>query len=101
GGGNPNDILFSKPEQSAFLFEAFPNPSSGSVTVRFSLEKSEPAKLTVFNTTGELLQEIAFDAGEKGSQTYSWNGNNVPTGLYLFKLDIGGKSESKLISLLR
>lgn len=68
----------------------FPNPTNnGDVTVDLSLRKPNFVAVSIYNATGQLI--ISYSEEYFKDKTYRFDFDNYPTGLYLLKLDIGGR----------
>jgi hypothetical protein len=86
-------------EQSSIYisdFVVYPNPFTEGITIKFNhnLTQAFSYKLNIFNTTGQLVQSIN-NSKVSGQFEYSilWdgrdlNGNPVPSGNYIFSLEI-------------
>lgn len=88
------------------LKSAYPNPFNGSILIEFSLPSDRHAVIDIFDVLGRKICTL-LDAKIKGGQ-YSviWtgkdNGNkDVASGIYFCRLDAGGISTTKKLSLLR
>ncbi len=84
------------------LGAAYPNPTSGTVTVPFTLKESQAVTLRVFDVTGRLVAVVAENAlfGE-GSHTVQWDGSALPSGVYLLRLTGGGQVDTERLVVLR
>jgi hypothetical protein len=68
-----------------------PNPVTESTTIRFSLAKGGDISLQVYNTSGELVRELASTRHEAGNYAQEWDLTDdlhrpVPAGTYLVQL---------------
>ncbi len=100
-------------EQAATLFaeaitlEAFPNPFSQQLTIEFLSPREEQVNIHVFNLHGQLVRNL-FDgqvnAGEHMKQ--QWDGTDrsgmqLPSGMYLVRLQAGEEVVNKRVLLQR
>jgi hypothetical protein len=77
------------------IHPVFPNPFSGSVTIRFELNRHCKTKLEVYNATGKLVAIPVDEENEPGSYFISWDGKNangvpVEDGMYYFRMTVNG-----------
>ena len=75
-----------------------PNPWQGSTTIRFSLEKAEAARLTVFDVQGRSIRTLRDGMQSAGLQQVIWDGRNdrgalAPTGVYFYRLETADHTE--------
>ena len=75
------------------LHQNFPNPFNPSTEIKFALDESSHASLTIFNTKGEKVKTIFENKSfpEDEVQSVVWDGKdesgrNVASGIYLYQL---------------
>ena len=74
---------------SNFQLEVYPNPTSGPVNFKFTLDESAKATLEIFSMTGALMDRI-FDADvEKGMEQTALLNKQLPEGVYIYRLTYG------------
>ena len=88
------------------LAQNYPNPFNPRTTISFSVAKSGYAKLSVYNSRGELIRTLLNDNICRGNYSIDWDGNDdkgksVSSGLYLYKLEINGINQIKKMLLLK
>lgn len=100
------DVLVStheeKPQNSTSnTLSAFPNPTSGATTIRFTLEKGSPVHLSVYDLTGRLLQNLFVGQFPVGTHEHLWTPkDHLPSGVYLLRLYTNqAVRQSKLVYL--
>jgi thiol-disulfide isomerase/thioredoxin len=60
----------------------YPNPFQDNATIEFNLDKSEFLKVTVFDVTGKVVQDIPNQLYNVGNHKINVDGNNLESGLY-------------------
>jgi Secretion system C-terminal sorting domain len=84
------------------LSQNFPEPFNPSTTIQFTVPNDGRATLKVFNSLGQAVATL-FD-GEAATGTYNqvqFNASNLAGGIYLARLEFGGKMELKKMLLLK
>ena len=81
------------------LNQNYPNPFNPSTTIEFSIQNDSKVELTIYNIKGQKVKTLANDQYTKGNHSAIWNGDEesgkvVSSGIYLYKLNINGKTES-------
>ena len=76
------------------LGDNYPNPFNPTTTVEFKLPIGADVTLNVYNLLGERVATIYNSYAQPGNYKATWNGldangNQVPSGTYLFELDAG------------
>jgi hypothetical protein len=84
------------------LLAAAPNPSSGPITVEFSLPDAAAARLELLDIAGRRLwhQQV----GDRGAGDHSLaidRAANFPAGIYLVRLVHGGESRTARVGIIR
>lgn len=74
--------------QGTNLFVVYPNPASGEINFRYTLDSQAPVQLTVYDMTGRNIKEVVHtDHQQTGSYTYTVD---LPArGIFIAKLSIG------------
>ena len=73
------------------LFQNYPNPFNPSTTIKFTNSKFGDVKLEVYNINGQFVKSLQNGKLKAGYYSYNFNGNNLPSGVYLYKLSTEGK----------
>jgi hypothetical protein len=107
------------PPSSFLLFSAFPNPFNPVTTIRFNLPQACRVTLEVFDVRGRKVgthgmrsRASGGDQGalraplqgvwmEAGSHEATFDGSNLPSGVYLYRLTIGAHVASGKMVLLK
>lgn len=74
---------------------AYPNPSNGKVSIRFSLEEEKNIELTVVNTTGQVVKHVANSAITAGNNLLELDLSGSPAGVYYCRVKAGDKTGVK------
>jgi hypothetical protein len=72
----------------------YPNPSSGSVTINYSLLNAQYVQVWIHNAQGQMVNKIQSKIEASGNHSQIWDGNNiegnrVSPGTYFFKIQAG------------
>ncbi|MCA9759566.1 MAG: T9SS type A sorting domain-containing protein [Candidatus Eisenbacteria bacterium] len=71
----------------------YPNPFESSTRIRFDLPEDGTARLSVYDVTGRQLGVLFDGETSAGTHEVEFQGKDLPTGLYLYRLDTSGRSE--------
>jgi photosystem II stability/assembly factor-like uncharacterized protein len=93
--------LFLTSPLSAVLHQNFPNPFNPSTTIRYGLPNRSPVTLTVFNTLGQQAAVLQNGEQDAGYHEVTFDGKNLSSGVYFYRLRAGGFVETKRLLLLR
>jgi PKD repeat protein len=88
------------PHSQNLMLSNYPNPFNPETKIQFSTEQSGIAQVTIYNSKGQKIITL-FDNEVVNSRLYEivWNGkddnnNAVASGVYMYKLDLNGKTEA-------
>ena len=78
-----------------------PNPARGPVSMSYSLAAPGPARLDVFDALGRLVGTLAEGEHAAGEHPVSWDASAVSTGVYVVRLEAGGRRVSRRVVVVR
>ena len=89
----------------AVLHAAWPNPSSQSTRLRFTLADAQDVSLDVIDVAGRRVRALARGHRAAGSHDLSWDlagdgGRRVPAGLYFLRLATAGGQDARRVVVL-
>jgi len=94
--GDENINLSSADEQNKMvyqttqLFPSYPNPARDQITLGFSLADAQKVRLELFDAKGILIRCFLENKNyPPGLHKYTLNVDNIPAGLYFYKLTAG------------
>lgn len=83
------------------LEQNYPNPFNPVTTIEFELAKNEFVKLTVYDLTGKVVSVIANQNMQAGRHEVNFNGTNLASGIYFYKLTTKNFTDIKKMVLLK
>ena len=75
------------------LDQAYPNPFNPVTTIRYQLPMASHVQLVVFDLIGQVVQILADERQEGGYKQVTWNGSNVASGIYFYRMEATGVSD--------
>ncbi|HNQ42963.1 MAG TPA: M6 family metalloprotease domain-containing protein [Candidatus Cloacimonadota bacterium] len=104
GNSVDNEDLFA-PVVINDLQANYPNPFNPETTISFSVEEAGiPARLTVFNTRGQMIRTLYDAIPSKSHTSVVWDGKDshgqgVSSGIYLYRLESGDYTKTRKMLL--
>ena len=92
------DIL--KPDRYE-LAQNYPNPFNPSTTIKFALPEASEVTLTIFSMLGEKVAEILNTSLEAGYHEVEFDASNLPSAIYLYKIQAGNFIQTKKMMLIK
>ncbi len=83
------------------LQQNYPNPFNPNTTIRYQVPKREKVLLQIFDINGRLVTTLVNEVKNSGPNQVIFNGDNLASGTYIYRLTIGGKVQSKTMQLIK
>ena len=83
------------------LSQNFPNPFNPVTKIYFSVPSSQIVKLQIYNILGQQVKTLVNKQMEAGNYSADFNAANLPSGIYLYKLQAGNFSQVKKMLLIK
>ncbi len=83
------------------LDQNFPNPFNPSTKISYTIPIKTNVKLHVYNLLAQMVAELANGIQEAGRYEVTFDGNNLPSGVYFYKLEAGNYAEVKKLLLVK
>ncbi|MFZ1731492.1 MAG: T9SS type A sorting domain-containing protein [Bacteroidota bacterium] len=82
------------------LYAAYPNPFNPATTISFTVKESANVNLKVYNTFGQVVATLLSNSSmDAGLHTMSFNGNDLPSGVYMAVLEASGELQQQKLVL--
>jgi hypothetical protein len=95
-----SDPLSASIEGLPLLF-TYPNPFNPSTTFRIRLPEASRASLIVYSTLGQELARVVDGELSAGEHEFTFNAQNLATGLYLYRFNVNSKVYTGKLMLIR
>jgi hypothetical protein len=83
------------------LSQNYPNPFNPTTTIKFNLPDAGNVKLSVYNLLGQEVQTIVNGFMESGSHSVNFDASNLNSGVYLYKLEANGFTQTRKMTLIK
>ncbi|MCC7158342.1 MAG: S8 family serine peptidase [Ignavibacteria bacterium] len=83
------------------LSQNYPNPFNPSTTIKFSLPKAELVTLKVYDVLGKEVAVLVNEMKEPGFYNVDFNGSNMASGIYFYRIEAGEFSAVKKLMLIK
>ena len=86
-----------KPRTRGLRLEAYPNPATNSINIRFSTSLSSPSSLRIYDVQGRLIHS---SLGLRAS-SFRLDLRSIPAGVYYLRLKSGDQTLSRRLTIVR
>ena len=83
------------------LYQNFPNPFNPSTKISYKINQEGFVKLSVFNLVGQEIESLVNEYQAAGKYDIEFNAKDLPSGIYLYKLQVNGYTSVKRMTLIR
>ncbi len=83
------------------LSQNYPNPFNPTTTISYSVENAGPVTLSIYNLMGQKVAELVNESKAAGSYNVTWNAANAASGMYYYRLEAGGQSITRKMTLIK
>lgn len=97
---NAQEINYS-PLFSYKLQQNYPNPFNPQTIIKFSLAETQPVTLKVYDVLGSEVITLVNEVKEPGDYSISFDGSNLSSGIYIYKLNAGTFTSVKKMMLTK
>jgi hypothetical protein len=95
-----NQISSNTPDQFR-LFQNYPNPFNPSTKIRFDVSKSSYIKLVVYDALGKIVAIPVNENLKAGVYEAEFDGSDLSSGVYFYRIQAGEFVETKKMLLLK
>jgi hypothetical protein len=97
--GIADDISYLPQEVS--LLQNYPNPFNAQTTISFIMPKAGEVRLDIYNVLGEKVTTLCQGPLTAGQHSVIWKAERFSSGLYIARLEVGGRVNRIKMVLLK
>jgi len=83
------------------LSQNYPNPFNPSTTINFTLPSAERVRIIIYNQLGQQVALVMDRNFEAGNHSIHFNGSNLASGVYFYRIKAGIFSQVRKMILLK
>jgi len=83
------------------VYQNYPNPFNPTTGIKFDVPKNTFVTLKVYDVLGKEVATLIKEEREAGSYNVDWNASFYPSGVYFYKLESKGFSETKRMLMIK
>lgn len=91
--GNPNSV------NQYFLGQNYPNPFNPSTKINFGLKDAGDVEISLYNVLGSKIATIFNGYKDAGSHSFLFDGTNLTSGVYFYKISSNDFTQTKKMIL--
>jgi hypothetical protein len=83
------------------LFDNYPNPFNPTTKIKYQLPELSKVKLTVYDVLGREVKILVNEEKPAGNYEVEFDGTNLPSGIYFYRIETSKFSDTKKFVLLK
>lgn len=83
------------------LFQNYPNPFNNSSVICYDISHTTPVRIDVFDINGRLVNNLVNSVQPAQRHTVSFNADNLPSGIYLYRMKTPENTRTGKMTLIR
>ena len=82
------------------MIQNYPNPFNPATTIKYSIPELSFVTLKIYDVLGNEIVNLVNEEKSTGNYEIELNGNELPSGIYFYKIQAGSFVETKKMVLL-
>jgi Secretion system C-terminal sorting domain len=83
------------------LSQNYPNPFNPSTKIKYSIPQASKVVVKVFDMLGKEISTLVNDEKQAGTYELTWNAENLPSGVYYYRISSGNYTAVKKMILMK
>mgnify|MGYP003674713027 FL=1 len=83
------------------LNQNYPNPFNPLTTLSFYIPEAAEVRLSVFNIVGQPVALLINQSMAVGEHKVDWDASDMPSGMYIYQLEVGTKIMTRKMTLVK
>ncbi len=99
--GTSIDVLEGETPAAFHLKQNYPNPFNPATQISFALPEASEVRLTVYDLLGKEVAALAEGPRAAGTYEVRFDAGHLPSGVYLYRLEAGSFTETRVMNLVK
>ncbi|MGB9664361.1 MAG: M1 family aminopeptidase [Ignavibacteria bacterium] len=95
------EVAETKMPDKFYLYQNYPNPFNSQTTISFTIPNDEFVSITIYDIAGNKLQTLLNKNLKAGYHSIKFDGANLSSGVYLYKLQTKNYQSTKKLILVK
>ncbi len=83
------------------LYQNYPNPFNPTTTIRYQVPMKSHVNITIYDILGNEVKTLVNKEEQPGSYEVEFNGQNISSGVYFYRITSGSFTQTKKMLLLK
>ena len=95
------EMNVNQPTNGFQLMQNYPNPFNPSTKIRFTLPEPIEVRIEIYNTLGQKMKVLLAELLKAGDHEFEFSAENLPVGIYFYRIDAGKFRDVKKMILIK
>ena len=95
------DVNERKVVATYHLEQNYPNPFNPATTINYSIPTNEKVIVKLYDILGRQISELVNEFQMAGNHSVKFNAKNLPSGMYIYRMNAGSFSDTKKFILMK
>ena len=83
------------------LMSAYPNPFNPVTNITYGLPEHVNVQIIVYDLSGKQVETLINELQTPGYHSVNWDANNLPSGVYLIRMESGDFIQTEKVMLVK
>lgn len=83
------------------LYATYPNPFNDVTTIAYGLPEQTHVTIDVYNMLGQRVKQLVSETVPAGRHTVQWQGGDMPSGVYICRLQADGAVLTRTVTIVK
>ncbi len=83
------------------MIQNYPNPFNAKTIIRYNLPSDSDVTIEIYDILGRKIETLVSGYRPAGSHTLTWDAEDLPSGIYFYRIEAGGYSKTRRCLLLK
>jgi len=98
---NTNNKILTNVPSTNKLYVNYPNPFNPKTNIKYDVAKNGLVKITVYDLLGRVVKVLENTYRKAGTYQIAFNGTNLASGIYIYKIETNDYFEAKKMVLIK
>jgi predicted secreted protein len=96
-----SEVISEKLNSSFDLNQNYPNPFNPRTKIKYSIPNTSYVLIKIYDILGNKIETLVNEEKPTGTYEITWNAENLPSGVYFYRLNVNNYSSVKKMILLK
>ena len=99
--GDPLSLFNGLIPEDFGIHSIYPNPFNPVTNITYGLPEHVDVQIIVYNLSGKQVETLINEFQTPGYHSVNWNADNLPSGVYLIRMDSGDFTQTQKVVLVK